>query len=212
MRQRTLALRDRRPAPRAVNFFMHKLDKLQLLNNEIAKCTRCPELSSGRTLTVPGEGNPNTRLMIAGEGPGKNEDEQGRPFVGKAGDLLTSTLVACGLRREDVFICNVVKCRPPHNRLPTVSECANCLPFLTLQIKIIKPEIILCLGGTAARNILHIETPVGHLRNQVFGFKLDSWQAKVVVSWHPAYLLRNPAAKKESWDDFQLVCKLLERS
>jgi uracil-DNA glycosylase len=190
---------------------MLKTEKLELLQQKVCSCTKCPDLVASRTQTVFGEGNPNTRLVFLGEGPGKNEDQQGRPFVGKAGQLLDNIIQACGWKREDVFILNVVKCRPEHNRVPTPAEAANCRPFLDLQLKIIRPEIIVCLGATAAQNLLSTNISVTRLRGSWYDYINGDMKARVRVTLHPAYLLRNPKAKPDCWQDMQAVIEELKR-
>ncbi len=176
---------------------------LDELAAEIARCTRCPEPVATRTQTVPGVGNPNARLCFLGEAPGADEDRLGEPFVGRAGQLLNRIIQACGMRREDVYIFNVLKCRPPGNRTPTEVEAANCWPFLLRQIQIIRPEFICCLGAVAARRLLNTKAPMGRLRGQVHDFH----GIKVVVTYHPAYLLRNPSAKRQTWEDMKLLLR-----
>lgn len=171
----------------------------------VADCSKCP-LCEGRSNTVPGEGNARAGLMCIGEGPGAREDEQGRPFVGQAGKLLTDILQAIGLPRESVFIANVVKCRPPQNRKPLTDEMEACLPYLHRQIQLIRPKVLLALGGTAAEGLLGVKKPLGQLRGQVHllgGIPL-------VVTYHPAALLRNPNWKKPTWDDVRIARQLLD--
>lgn len=180
---------------------MNKAKRLQLLNEKVCNCTKCPDLVSSRTRTVFGEGNPNSRIVFCGEAPGRTEDELGRPFVGRAGELLNILLNNCGLNREDVYILNIVKCRPEYNRVPTPQESKNCRPFLDLQLKTISPKIIVCLGATAAQNLLGVKTAVNNLRGNWFDYN----NSKVRVTFHPAYLLRNPSEKAKAWDDFQVI-------
>lgn len=172
----------------------------------IRHCTRCP-LCEGRTNTVPGEGNPAARLMLVGEGPGATEDETGRPFVGKAGELLTSILASIELPRESVFIANVVKCRPPSNRKPLPDETAACLPYLERQIALVGPKVLLALGGTAAEALLATRQSLGNLRGKVHSYH----GIPLVVTYHPAALLRNPNWKKPTWDDVRIARQLLDR-
>jgi DNA polymerase len=186
-----------------------KTKQLALLNEAIASCVKCPSLVTERLLTVPGEGNPNTKLVIVGEAPGEYESKTGRPFVGKAGELLTNTLAAMGIAREDVFIANCLKCRPPNNRTPSQEECQNCWPFLQLQLKIINPRVILCLGAVAAKNVLKMELSMSALRGKIFEYKDDPVDAKVICSWHPSYLLRKPEAKQGAWADMEYMLKQL---
>ncbi|MFN2316965.1 MAG: uracil-DNA glycosylase family protein [Gemmatimonadales bacterium] len=169
-------------------------------------CNKCP-LCEGRTNTVPGEGNPAARLMLIGEGPGATEDETGRPFVGRAGELLTTILGSIELAREDVFIANVVKCRPPSNRKPLPDETAACRSYLERQIALIRPKVLLALGGTAAETLLATKQSLGNLRGRVHSFH----GIPLVVTYHPAALLRNPNWKKPTWDDVRIARQLLER-
>jgi len=171
------------------------------LARRVADCTRCAELVGYRTQTVFGVGNPYARLVFVGEAPGEDEDRQGEPFVGAAGQLLNRILAACGLRREEVYIMNILRCRPPGNRTPSPEEAENCREFLEGQLEIIRPEFICCLGACAAQNLLETRSPIGKLRGKVHKYR----GAKVVCTYHPAYLLRNPAAKKDCWQDMQLL-------
>ena len=175
------------------------------LHARLAPCTEC-NLHRNRTNLVQGEGDPDARVMFVGEAPGQVEDETGRPFVGRSGQLLDRIIEnAMGMRREDVFIANINKCRPPGNRDPEPLEIAACLPWLRAQIEIIKPEVIVTLGRVAAWNLLGVAEPMGRLR----GRKLSYEDTPVVATWHPAYLLRNPAAKAQTWDDVKRVNRLL---
>ncbi len=171
---------------------------------EVAACTRCAELAETRTQTVFGVGNPHARLVFLGEAPGADEDRQGEPFVGRAGKLLTD-MVQQGmkLRREDIYILNILRCRPPGNRNPEPIEAANCREFLDRQLDIIRPEFLCCLGAVAAQKLLDTTTPIGKLRGQVHDYR----GIKVVCTYHPAYLLRNPAAKRPTWEDLQFLMK-----
>jgi DNA polymerase len=171
----------------------------------VAACTKC-RLCEERTNTVPGEGADRARLVVVGEGPGKTEDATGRPFVGKAGELLTKILSAIGLEREQVFICNIVKCRPPENRTPLYDEIANCVPYLFRQIELIGPSVILAMGNTAAQTLLNTKQSLGALRNKVHRFR----GVPVIVTYHPAALLRNPNWKKPTWDDVRIAHRLLD--
>ncbi len=177
---------------------------LEEIREEVGDCTRC-KLHEGRTNLVFGEGNPNARLVFVGEGPGRDEDLQGRPFVGRAGKLLTKIIEAMGFKREDVYICNVVKCRPPNNRTPEPDEMATCEQFLFKQIRAIQPEVIVCLGATASQSILKSKASLGSLRGKfhIYG------NTKLMVTYHPAALLRNPNFKKPLWEDMQVVMKEL---
>ena len=185
------------PVPQATS-----LDAIATL---IAGCTKC-RLCEGRRHTVPGEGAADARLVVVGEGPGRVEDETGRPFVGPAGELLTKILAAIELPRERVFICNVVKCRPPNNRLPQFDEIAACVPYLFRQIEIVKPKVILAMGGTAAQTVLNTKQSLGALRNQVHRFR----GIPVIVTYHPAALLRNPNWKRPTWDDVRIARLILD--
>jgi DNA polymerase len=168
-------------------------------------CTRCKLHTLGRTQVVFGVGNPQARLMFVGEAPGADEDEQGIPFVGRAGQLLTKIIEAIDLRREDVYIANVIKCRPPQNRNPEPDEVATCEPFLFKQIDAIKPTVIVALGKFGAQTLLRTDDPISRLRGRVFDYR----GAKLIPTFHPAYLLRNPGAKREVWEDMKLVREML---
>lgn len=183
------------------------IKNLDDLQGEVKKCTKC-SLHKTRNNVVFGEGNPDAKLMLVGEAPGREEDIQGKPFVGEAGKLLTKMLKAINLKREDVYIGNILKCRPPHNRDPKPDEIAVCKPYLEKQIELIKPEIILALGRHSAWTLLGIDAPFKAIRGNVYIFK----QAKLIPTYHPAALLYHPAWKKEAWIDLQLVQKLYEQS
>jgi DNA polymerase len=189
-----------------LNIFEGSSKKLTLdeIKEELGNCTRC-KLHETRRNIVFGEGNPKARLVFVGEGPGEEEDKQGRPFVGRAGQLLTKIINAMGLKRSDVYIANVVKSRPPGNRTPEPDEIAACVPFLFKQIRAIDPEVIVCLGNTAAQSVLRTKAKLGDLRGKFHSYG----RAKLLVTYHPAALLRNPAFKKPLWDDMQLVMKEL---
>lgn len=175
--------------------------ELDLLAAEVAKCGLCPELFSTRTQTVFGVGNITPELCFVGEAPGADEDKQGEPFVGAAGQLLNKIIAAMGMEREEIYILNVLKCRPPSNRTPSPTECANCRPFFDRQLELLKPKFICCLGGVAAQNLLSTKTGITKLRG-----KFHDYQGiQVLCTFHPAYLLRNPAAKKDCWDDMKLL-------
>lgn len=176
---------------------------LEQLRQKVAACTLCPELVSNRTQTVFGVGHPQPRLCFFGEAPGVDEDLQGEPFVGRAGELLNRMIAACTLRRDDVYILNVLKCRPPNNRAPLPHETENCRPFFEQQLEILHPEFICCLGASAAQALLKTNVPVSRLRGQ-----LHTWRwAKVVVTYHPAYLLRSPQQKFAAWEDLKLLMR-----
>jgi DNA polymerase len=182
------------------------LDTLEAVAAGVAACTKCP-LCKGRRNTVPGEGDPHARLMLVGEGPGATEDETGRPFVGAAGELLTQILGAIGIPRESVFIANIVKCRPPQNRKPLPDEAAACLPYLRRQIELVRPKVLVALGATAAENMLGARKSLGELRGAVHSYA----GIPLVVTYHPAALLRNPNWKKPTWDDVRIARQLLDR-
>jgi uracil-DNA glycosylase family 4 len=178
---------------------------LQALRSEVHACTRC-KLHGSRRHAVFGEGNPRARVMFVGEAPGATEDQTGRPFVGAAGQLLDRIIQgAMGLRREDVYIANINKCRPPGNREPEPDEVAACLPYLRQQIERIRPEVIVCLGRVAAQNLLGSDESTTRLRGRTH----DYLGVPVIVTWHPAYLLRDPSHKRETWDDIKRVNRLL---
>src|SRR5437867_2008428 len=193
------AERGRAPSLPVIN---DKPAALTEIRDDIGDCTRC-RLHKGRTKLVFGVGNVNADIMFVGEGPGADEDKQGEPFVGRAGQLLNNMISAMGIRREDVYIANVVKCRPPDNRTPERDECDTCSPFLMQQIEIIKPKIIVALGAVAAKNLLGLNDSMSNLRGQIYDFK----NTKLAVTYHPAYLLRDPRQKAEAWKDLQMVMK-----
>lgn len=176
---------------------------LAILRQEVADCTRCVELAGTRTQTVFGSGPADARLCFFGEAPGADEDAAGEPFVGRAGQLLTKIIEACTLRREDVYILNVLKCRPPGNRVPLPDEVANCRGFFERQFAAIDPEFICCLGTTAAQALLQTTEPIGALRRRWFTFG----SARVICTYHPSYLLRTPAAKRDVWEDMQMLMR-----
>jgi len=179
-------------------------DSLPLIRETIGDCTRC-KLHTSRTNIVFGVGNPKAELVFVGEGPGHDEDVQGEPFVGRAGKLLTQMIEAMSLRREDVYICNVVKCRPPENRLPERDEIATCSPFLMRQLDVIRPKVICCLGACSAQTLLQTTQGISRFRGEWMDFR----GSKLIATYHPAYLLRNPAAKPEVWKDLQKVMAVL---
>ena len=183
------------------------LDTLDAVARSVASCTRCPLHSTAKN-PVPGEGNPNADLMVVGEAPGATEDETGRPFVGAAGQLLTKILAAVELKREDVFICNVLKHRPPGNRNPMPDEVTACSPYLIRQIDLIRPKAILALGTFAAQTLLQTKLAIGKLRSQVHRY----YGVPLIVTYHPAALLRNPSWKRPTWEDVQLVRRILDSS
>ena len=184
-----------------------RVSKLQLIETEVSNCTKCPELSSCRKNTVFGVGNPTAQLCFLGEGPGADEDRQGEPFVGAAGQLLNRIIEACKMKREDVYILNTVKCRPPGNRNPGEEELANCWPYAIEQLEILQPEFICCLGSVAAKTLLQTKQSIGRMRGQFFKFR----GSQVIVTYHPAYLLRNPSAKRQVWDDMKILMSAMGR-
>jgi DNA polymerase len=177
---------------------------LETIREEIGECTRCA-LHKGRNKIVFGDGSPTARLMFVGEGPGADEDAQGIPFVGKAGQLLNNMITAMGLKREEVYIANVVKCRPPGNRTPEPDEGATCSPFLFQQIDVVRPQVLVALGATAATYLLGARQPLAGLRGRVHAVR----GTQLIVTYHPAYLLRDPRQKKEAWADLQIAMKEL---
>lgn len=180
-------------------------DQLIKLREEALACRKCAELASTRTKVVFGAGNVKARLMFVGEAPGRDEDLQGLPFVGRAGKLLTKIIEAMGLDRKKVFIANTLKCRPPKNRVPLPEEMANCEHFLTKQIELIDPEVICALGSSAARALLKTEEPISKLRGKFLEFQ----GRKLMCTYHPAYLLRNPSEKATVWEDMKQIMKVL---
>jgi DNA polymerase len=178
---------------------------LRLIREDLGDCTRCVLHKQGRKQIVFGVGNPQADLMFIGEAPGADEDQQGEPFVGRAGQLLNNMIKAMGLRREDVYIANIIKCRPPGNRTPEREECETCSPFLMRQIAAIKPKAIVALGAVAAKTLLAINAPMSEFRGRWFDFR----GTKLAVTYHPAFLLRDPRQKKETWKDLQMVMKEL---
>ena len=179
---------------------------LRAIQEELHNCTRCPLAFQGRHTIVFGDGNPSARLMFIGEGPGADEDAQGLPFVGRAGQLLNNMIAAMGLKRSEVYIANIVKCRPPQNRVPEPEEANTCSPFLFRQIDVIKPEVIVALGSTAATYLLGGKSPLTRLRGRLH----EARGKKLIVTYHPAYLLRDPTQKKEAWKDLQLAMAELD--
>jgi len=182
--------------------------ELEKIADEVRKCRKC-DLGSLRTNAVPGEGNPNARIMFVGEGPGADEDAQGRPFVGRAGKLLDKVITAMGLKRTDVYIANILKCRPPENRDPRAEEIINCFPYLQRQIELINPDIIVALGAPAAKTLLNTNKSIGQLRGQFHEYYagLGGPPIKLMPTYHTAYLLRNysPENRKRVWEDMKKV-------
>lgn len=179
-------------------------DTLENIRTYIGDCQRC-KLCKSRNKIVFGDGNPRADLVFVGEGPGRDEDMQGLPFVGRAGKLLTQMIEAMGLARQDVYIANVVKCRPPENRLPEKDEIETCSPFLLRQLDVIRPKVIVCLGNCASQTLIGTNKSISHFRGQWFDFR----GARLIATYHPAYLLRNPAAKGEVWNDLKKVIAFL---
>lgn len=196
-----VSLTDLIPATQARVASTDKAAALRAIQDEIGDCTRCPLAYAGRRRIVFADGDPNARLMFVGEGPGAEEDEQGLPFVGKSGQLLNNMIVAMGLTREQVYIANVVKCRPPANRAPEPIEAGTCTPFLARQMDVVEPEVVVALGATAAMYLLGVKQSLASLRG--------TWHTvrgvKAVVTYHPAFLLRDPRQKGEAWKDLQRV-------
>jgi uracil-DNA glycosylase family 4 len=190
---------------------------LKLIREDLGDCTRCKLHKQGRKQIVFGVGNPRADLMFVGEGPGADEDMQGEPFVGRAGQLLNNMIKAMGIRREDVDIANVVKCRPPSNRTPERDECETCSPFLMRQIAVVKPKVVVALGAVASKNLLAMNASMSELRGRFYDFTPagartsdPDWKGtKLAVTYHPAYLLRDPSQKGEAWKDLQMVMKFL---
>jgi uracil-DNA glycosylase family 4 len=180
-------------------------EALHLIREDLGDCTRCRLSKQGRKQIVFGVGNPKAELMFIGEAPGADEDQQGEPFVGRAGQLLNNMIKAMGLRREDIYIANIIKCRPPGNRTPERDECETCSPFLMRQIAAIQPKAIVALGAVAAKTLLAINAPMSEFRGRWFDFR----GTKLAVTYHPAFLLRDPRQKKETWKDLQMVMKEL---
>ncbi|HTD24751.1 MAG TPA: uracil-DNA glycosylase [Terriglobales bacterium] len=178
---------------------------LKAIREVIGDCTRCKLHKQGRKQIVFGVGNTNADLMFVGEAPGADEDQQGEPFVGRAGQLLNNMITAMGLRREDVYIANVIKCRPPGNRTPEREECETCAPFLMRQIDVIKPKVIVALGAVAAKNLLGLNDSMANLRGRFYDFR----GTQLAVTYHPAFLLRDPRQKKEAWKDLQMVMQTM---
>ena len=178
---------------------------LKIIREDLGDCTRCVLHKQGRKQIVFGVGNPSAELMFIGEAPGADEDIQGEPFVGRAGQLLNNMIKAMGIGREDVYIANIIKCRPPNNRTPERDECETCSPFLMRQIAAIKPKVIVALGSVAAKTLLAINAPMSEFRGRWYDFR----GTRLAVTYHPAFLLRDPRQKKEAWKDLQMVMKEL---
>lgn len=181
-----------------------RVSALRIIREEIGECTRCA-LHKGRNKIVFADGSPEARLMFVGEGPGADEDAQGLPFVGKAGQLLNNMIGAMGLKREEVYVANIVKCRPPGNRTPEPEEANTCVPFLFQQIDVVRPEVIVALGATASTYLLGHRQPLAGLRGRIHSFR----GSRLIVTYHPAFLLRDPRQKKEAWADLQIAMREL---
>jgi uracil-DNA glycosylase len=181
-------------------------ESIEALNKNICKCQKCP-LGKTRTNFVFGVGNPNADVVVVGEAPGSEEDKQGKPFVGRAGQLLTDILKAINFTRDEVFICNILKCRPPENRNPLPEEIFHCEPYLMKQLELIKPKLILAVGTFAGQTLLKSKEPLGKMRGKFYDFHIGDLKAKLMVTYHPAALLRNPHWKKPTWEDVQLFRK-----
>jgi DNA polymerase len=194
---------DLAPLPESRVAAAHKADALVAIQEEIGDCTRCPLAYAGRRTIVFGDGDANARLMFVGEGPGADEDTSGVPFVGKAGQLLNNMIQAMGLKREQVYIANIVKCRPPANRVPEPVEANTCDQFLLQQVDVVQPDVIVALGSTAATYLLGVKRSLAGLRGKWHSCR----GAKLAVTYHPAFLLRDPAMKGEAWKDLQMVMK-----
>jgi DNA polymerase len=194
-----------RAKPSPLPVFNDAAAALRLIREDLGDCTRCKLHQQGRKQIVFGVGNPNADLMFIGEAPGADEDLQGEPFVGRSGQLLTNMIKAMGLSREGVYIANIIKCRPPGNRQPESDECETCSPFLLRQIEAIQPMVLVALGAVAAKTLLAIHAPMSELRGRWFDFHGH----KLAVTYHPAFLLRDPRQKKEAWKDLQMVMKEL---
>ena len=194
------------PEPAPIATSRPDAEELPAIRDDIGDCTRCKLHTLGRRQVVFGVGNPKAELMFVGEGPGEEEDIQGIPFVGRAGQLLTKIIEAIGLTRADVYIANVVKCRPPQNRNPEPDEVATCSPFLFRQIDAINPRVIVALGTFAARTLLQTQDPISRLRGRVFEFR----GAHLIPTFHPAFLLRSPDRKRDVWEDMKKVRELLK--
>ncbi len=194
------------PTSAPVPLFASAAEALVAVRTDIGDCTRCKLHTLGRRQVVFGVGNPNADLMFVGEAPGADEDVQGIPFVGRAGQLLTKIIEAIDLKRDDVYIANVIKCRPPGNRNPEQDEVETCEPFLFRQIDIVQPKVIVALGTFAARALLRTLDPISRLRGRMYDYR----GAKLIPTFHPAYLLRNPASKREVWEDMKVVRTLLK--
>jgi uracil-DNA glycosylase len=200
-----VSFNDLAPVPEIRVAATHKVDALRAIQEEIGDCTRCPLAYAGRHKIVFGDGDANARLMFVGEGPGADEDASGIPFVGKAGQLLNNMIQAMGLKREEVYIANIVKCRPPGNRVPEPVEANTCDQFLLRQMDVVQPQVVVALGATAAMYLLGVKQSLSALRGQWHSCRGE----KLAVTYHPAFLLRDPRQKGEAWKDLQMVMKEL---
>jgi DNA polymerase len=198
-------MRERVPVAAGKSGTVDHAAELLAIRADLGDCKRCPLHTMGRNQIVFGTGNPYAELMFVGEAPGADEDRQGEPFVGRAGQLLNNMITAMGLQRADVYIANIIKCRPPGNRTPLPDECAVCSPFLLRQIEAIQPKVLVALGAVAARTLLGVNEPMSALRGRWY----EMHSVPLAVTFHPAYLLRNPPAKKDAWQDLQMVMKRL---
>ena len=204
-------------APKPEQKVSDPVKALKIIREDLGDCTRCVLHKQGRKQIVFGVGNPKAELMFVGEGPGADEDEQGEPFVGRAGQLLNNMIKAMGITREDVYIANIVKCRPPGNRTPEREECETCSPFLMRQIAVIRPKVVVALGAVASKTLLAMNASMAQLRGRFYDFKPagvrsndPNWDGcKLAVTYHPAFLLRDPRQKGEAWKDLQMVMKEL---
>jgi uracil-DNA glycosylase len=204
-------------APKPEQGVNEPVKALKIIREDLGDCTRCPLHKQGRKQIVFGVGNAKAELMFVGEGPGADEDEQGEPFVGRAGQLLNNMIKAMGIERRQVYIANIVKCRPPGNRTPEREECETCSPFLMRQIAVIKPKVVVALGAVAAKTLLAMNASMAQLRGRFYDFKPAgvrssdaNWDGcKLAVTYHPAFLLRDPRQKGEAWKDLQMVMKEL---
>jgi uracil-DNA glycosylase len=214
--QTTIAIQTA-PEPAMKNSADRHAQLLEILDDIGPNCQRCKLAKLGRRQIVFGTGDPDAELMFIGEGPGADEDAQGLPFVGRAGQLLNNMIAAMGLKREQVYIANIVKCRPPGNRTPERDECDTCSPFLMRQIQVIRPKVIVALGATAAKNLLGLNESMGSMRGRFYDFSppraagdsTEPFECKLAVTYHPAFLLRDPRQKKETWKDLQMVMRYL---
>jgi DNA polymerase len=196
-----ISLTELMPLPSATSAGGERVAALEAIHKEIGDCTRCPLAYAGRHTIVFGDGDPNARLMFVGEGPGADEDAQGLPFVGKSGQLLNNMIAAMGLARKQVYIANIVKCRPPANRAPEPVEANTCTPFLARQMDVVQPEVVVALGATAAMYLLGVKQSLVSLRGRWHTVR----GAKALITYHPAFLLRDPRQKAEAWKDLQMV-------